>query len=163
VRCAVGCGGSSEEAVKPVLVDPGPVHVHGLGIDPADGSLFVATHTGLFRVEEGETKATRIAGRYQDTLGFTIVAADRFLGSGHADLKEAREKSWPPLLGSIESRDHGNSWTSISLLGEADIHVLRSSGDRVYGFDRRTIACSSATKPARAGWSARCPDFHRSR
>ena len=27
--------------------DPGPVHVHGLGVNPADGALFIATHTGL--------------------------------------------------------------------------------------------------------------------
>jgi hypothetical protein len=27
--------------------DPGPVHVHGLGINPADEALFIATHTGL--------------------------------------------------------------------------------------------------------------------
>jgi hypothetical protein len=130
-----GCGGDSGQEFRPETLDPGPIHVHGLGIDPADGALFIATHTGLFRVEEGETKATRIAGRYQDTMGFTIVAADRFLGSGHPDLQEAREKDWPPLLGLIESRDHGQTWTPISLLGEADFHVLRSYRDRVYGFD----------------------------
>jgi hypothetical protein len=33
--------------------DPGPVHVHGLGINPADDALFIATHTGLYRVDEG--------------------------------------------------------------------------------------------------------------
>jgi hypothetical protein len=50
--------------------DPGPVHVHGLGVNPADGALFVATHTGLYRVAEGERKAERVGDRYQ-SLGRT--------------------------------------------------------------------------------------------
>ncbi|MGH3083218.1 MAG: F510_1955 family glycosylhydrolase [Gaiellaceae bacterium] len=115
--------------------DPGPVHVHGLGVNPADGALFVATHTGLYRVNEGERKAERVGDRYQDTMGFTIVGPNRFLGSGHPDLNEAREKNLPSLLGLIESTDSGESWQPISLLGEADFHVLRFVGERVYGFD----------------------------
>ena len=116
--------------------DPGPVHVHGLGVNPADGALFIASHTGLFRVAKDERKAERVADRHQDTMGFTIVGPDRFLGSGHPDLSEAREKGLPPLLGLIESTDSGESWQPISLLGEADFHVLRSvGGGRVYGYD----------------------------
>ena len=115
--------------------DPGPVHVHGLGINPADGSLFIATHTGLFRVGADSRKAVRIADRYQDTMGFTIVGPNRFLGSGHPDINEAFEKKLPPLLGLIESTDAGETWTPITLLGEADFHVLRSVGRYVYGDD----------------------------
>ena len=115
--------------------DPGPVHVHGLGVNPADGALFIATHTGLYRVEPGERKAERVGGRYQDTMGFTIVGPNRFLGSGHPDINEAREKNLPALLGLIESTDSGASWAPISLLGEADFHVLRFAGERVYGYD----------------------------
>src|SRR5687767_1130402 len=40
--------------------DAGPVHVHGLGINPADRALFIATHTGLFRVGEGVSEAKRV-------------------------------------------------------------------------------------------------------
>jgi hypothetical protein len=115
--------------------DPGPVHVHGLGVNPADGALFIATHTGLFRVEADERRAERIGGRYQDTMGFTIVGPNRFLGSGHPDLNEAREKNLPSLLGLIESTDSGETWQPISLWGEADFHVLRFAGERVYGYD----------------------------
>jgi photosystem II stability/assembly factor-like uncharacterized protein len=117
------------------VADPGPVHVHGLGVDPADQSLFIATHTGLYRVAEGERKAERVGDSYQDTMGFTIVGRNRFLGSGHPDINEAREKNLPPLLGLIESTDSGKSWEPISLEGEADFHVLRFAGRRVYGFD----------------------------
>ncbi len=50
VLLAAGCGGSGEDAAAPLQPpDSGPVHVHGLGVDPADGALFIATHTGLWR------------------------------------------------------------------------------------------------------------------
>jgi len=111
--------------------DAGPVHVHGLGINPADGALFVATHTGLFRIGGGQGKAARVGDSHQDTMGFTVVGEERFLGSGHPDLRS----DLPPLLGLIESTDQGRSWESISLLGESDFHVLRSAGERVYGYD----------------------------
>lgn len=126
------------------FTDPGPIHVHGLGINPADGSLFIATHTGLFRVGPNSRKAVRIADRFQDTMGFSVVGANRFLGSGHPD---ARESDLPPLLGLIESSDAGKTWTPISLLGEADFHVLRSAGRHVYGYDAsndRLLASSDA-------------------
>ena len=116
--------------------DPGPVHVHGLGVNPDDKALFIATHTGLYRVGEQQRNAQRVGGaRYQDTMGFTIIGPNRFLGSGHPDITEAREKGLPPLLGLIESDDAGKTWQPISLLGEADFHVLRSAGRRVYGYD----------------------------
>ena len=115
--------------------DPGPVHVHGLGVNPADGALFIATHSGLYRVGKEERKATRVGTRLQDTMGFTIVGPNRFLGSGHPDLTEMRENGLPPLLGLIESGDAGGNWESVSLLGKADFHVLRFAGQRVYGYD----------------------------
>ena len=117
-------------ADDPVVEDPGPVHVHGLGVNPSDGALFLATHTGLFRLPEGETKAKRVAGRYQDTMAFTIAGPDRFLGSGHPDGRE----DLPPYLGLIESRDAGAGWRPISLLGKVDFHVLEIAGKTVYGF-----------------------------
>jgi hypothetical protein len=115
--------------------DPGPIHVHGLGVNPGDGALYVATHTGLWRVGPNEKRAERVGDRLQDTMGFTVAGADRFLGSGHPDPRDIRDRRLPPLLGLIESTDAGKTWRPISLLGEADFHVLRNAGDRVYGFD----------------------------
>jgi len=111
--------------------DAGPVHVHGLGVNPADGALFIATHTGLYRSSEGDSKSVRVGDDKQDTMGFTVAGADRFLGSGHPDFQQ----DLPPLLGLIESTDGGESWEPISLLGEADFHVLRFAGERLYGYD----------------------------
>jgi hypothetical protein len=126
------CGEETDDGPSqaPVVEDPGPVHVHGLGVNPADGALFVATHTGLFRAPHGKLRAERVAGRYQDTMGFTITGPDRFLGSGHPDGRE----DLPPFLGLIRSSDAGRTWQPVSLLGERDFHVLEAAGTRVYGY-----------------------------
>jgi photosystem II stability/assembly factor-like uncharacterized protein len=106
------------------------VHVHGLGVNPANGSLMIATHTGLWQVRRGERSPSPVTDLAQDTMGFTVVGPDHFLGSGHPGRLDQ-----PPLLGLIESTDGALSWKSVSLSGKADFHVLRSSGNRVYGFD----------------------------
>ena len=128
----LGCGGDDDEALyrAPVIEDPGPIHVHGLGVNPADGALFVATHTGLFRAAPGERRARRVAERYQDTMGFTVTGPDRFLGSGHPDGREGL----PPFLGLIHSADAGRTWEPVSLLGKRDFHVLEAAGQRIYGY-----------------------------
>ena len=88
------CGDQATESPDPATSDPGPIHVHGLGVNPADGSLFVATHTGLFRAAPDEQRARRVADRYQDTMGFTFVAPDHFLGSGHPDGRDSCRRFW---------------------------------------------------------------------
>ena len=132
-----GGNDSDGTAIRDLLspTDPGPVHVHGLGINPADKALFIATHTGTYRVAPGAEQAARVGDSRQDTMGFTIVGPNRFLGSGHPDPQAIREQNLPPNLGLIESTDGGKTWTPISLLGQADFHVLRSHQNRVYGFD----------------------------
>jgi len=133
--------------------DADPVHVHALGINPADGTLYAATHTGLFRITR-DGDAERVADRYQDTMGFTVVGPNHFLGSGHPDLGEAREKDLPPLLGLIESIDAGETWKPISLLGAADFHVLRTAGGRVYGYDASNDRLLVSTDDGRS-WDER--------
>jgi photosystem II stability/assembly factor-like uncharacterized protein len=126
-----GCGGTDDQPAAPVTPeDPGVVHVHGLGRNPFDGALFIATHTGLFRMGPSDRSAERVAGLYQDTMGFTVVGRDHFLGSGHPGSIEDD----PPFLGLIESRNAGSTWRPISLRGDVDFHVLESQGKTVYGF-----------------------------
>jgi hypothetical protein len=105
-------------------------HVHGLGVNPADGSLFIATHGGLFRAEPGSEAPSRIGKAGYDLMGFTVAGPDRFLASGHPPLDEADS----PHLGLVESSD-GESWEEVSLGGRADFHVLRYSGGAIYGFN----------------------------
>lgn len=157
IALLAGCGGSSDaeptfEGVPVEQQDPGPVHVHGLGINPADGALFIATHTGLFRVAQDATKALRVGDRKQDTMGFSVAGADLFVGSGHPDLRD----ELPPLLGLIESRDAGRTWKPVSLLGQVDFHVLRSVGKRVYGFDSTSGRLLASSDRGRT-WAERSP------
>jgi len=116
--------------------DPGVSHVHGLGIDPADGTLYAATHFGLFRIPE-KGQATRVADRFQDTMGFTVTGPNRFLGSGHPDFedKELLREGHDPHLGLIQSTDAGRTWKELSLLGEADFHALAAAHGMVYGYN----------------------------
>jgi hypothetical protein len=115
--------------------DPGVVHVHGLGVNPRDGVLYAATHTGLFMIRDGG--ARRVGDRYQDTMGFTVVGPDHFLGSGHPDLRDRRllKADRPPLLGLVESRDAGATWEPLSLLGATDFHALEVAHGQVHGYD----------------------------
>lgn len=105
-------------------------HIHGLGVDPADDSLYVATHFGLFHVDQSG-RPSRVADRYQDTMAFTVVGPGHFLGSGHPDLRE----DLPAHLGLIESTDAGETWTPLALQGEADFHILEPAGKALYAYD----------------------------
>ncbi|MGH3736037.1 MAG: F510_1955 family glycosylhydrolase [Micromonosporaceae bacterium] len=108
-------------------------HVHGLGINPANGELYAAAHNGLFRLD-ASGKAHRVGSRAQDTMGFTVVGDDHFLASGHPGQGE----DGPAALGLIESTDGGATWTTLSLEGQADFHALRYRHDAVYGFNSAT-------------------------
>lgn len=116
--------------------DPGVAHVHGLGVNPADGSLYVATHHGTFRIGSSND-VRRVGGSYQDTMGFTVAGPDRFLGSGHPDV-QGLGRGRPTRLGLIESIDAGATWRDVSLSGEADFHGLAFAHGRVYGWDSGT-------------------------
>lgn len=133
---AAACGGDDPVVQR----SPGPesreqaalAHIHGLGVGPGDGTLYVATHGGLFEVADGQEQLRRVGDSTQDVMGFAVVGSDHFIGSGHP---APDDSGLPPNLGLIESRDAGRTWQSISLLGKVDFHVLRSAGRRIYGFD----------------------------
>lgn len=104
-------------------------HVHGLGIDPADGRLYVATHDGVFSVGK-KGKARRVSNG-ADYMGFTVAGPGTFLGSGHP----APGGDAPSNRGLIESTDAGRTWNPVSLSGEADFHALAYNDGTVYGYD----------------------------
>jgi hypothetical protein len=123
---------STSEAA--LTADPGVIHVHGIGVDPGDGSLYVATHTGLFRVNDGQ--ARRVGDRYHDLMGFTVAGPGDFIASGHPDLNDEslQKPGAAPLLGLVSSMN-GEDWKSVALLGEVDFHSLEAAHGAVYGFD----------------------------
>jgi photosystem II stability/assembly factor-like uncharacterized protein len=122
----LGSGDSRSESGA----DPGVAHVHGLGVDPLDKTLYAATHFGVFRIPE-QGAPSRIAGRFQDTMGFTVVGPRHFLGSGHPDPIEGK----PANLGLIESTDGGETWRDLSLTGQADFHALEAVDGQVFGYN----------------------------
>ena len=133
--CSTGAD-SPDAAVRAAVADDrGVAHVHGLGVDPADGVLYAATHFGLFALPE-DGQAQRIADRYQDTMGFTVVGPKTFLGSGHPDAQ--KDPALPPRLGLIRSTDAAQTWQTVSLTGEVDFHALHAAHGNVYGWDSGT-------------------------
>jgi hypothetical protein len=137
-------GETPEAAGEPA----GLAHVHGLGVDPADGALYAASHHGVFRVpEDGDPVKV---SETQDTMGFTVVGPGHFLGSGHPSPEDTER---PPHLGLIESTDAGRTWTTLSLSGEVDFHALEAKHDQVYGFDSQTQRVMVSTD--RTTWDRR--------
>jgi hypothetical protein len=105
-------------------------HVHGLGVDPADGVVYVATHDGLFRTgTNGGFEQVGTTGR--DLMGFTVSGPGTFLSSGHPGPGEGVANP----LGLVRSTDTGATWTTLSLGGEVDFHALEVSSGAVFGLD----------------------------
>lgn len=132
---------SSADAAQPI------VDVHGVGVDPRDGALYIATHTGLFRSPQGTATAERVDAPEQDLMGFSVAGPNRFIASGHP----GPGQNLPPALGLIESRDRGRTWRSLSLEGEADFHVLRAAGQTAYAYDGRLMV----TRDGGRSWGER--------
>ncbi|MFD4586030.1 F510_1955 family glycosylhydrolase [Streptomyces sp. NPDC058423] len=105
-------------------------HVHGLGIDPADNQLYVATHEGVFTLGKAGA-AQRVGTSTDDFMGFTVAKARTFLASGHP----APGTGGPANRGLIESTDSGRTWKTRSLAGEVDFHALDYAHGSIYGYD----------------------------
>jgi hypothetical protein len=140
------CGGEDDAAGEPGTplavpwLDPDgefPV-VGSLAVNPADGTLWMATNTGLFRVPGEGKRPAKVTGKLTTPDGAGEISAqlvvrfagpDELLGSGHP----SADSSLPPALGLIRSEDAGKTWTSVSELGTSDFHAIELSGDRLIG------------------------------
>lgn len=142
VLAACGGGSSDADTAADVSDSSGALsHVHGLGVDPADGRVYIATHNGLYTVTKGE-KPKLVGDRKDDFMGFTITGENTFIASGHG----APGSDRPGNVGLIETKDAGRTWTSRSLSGEADFHSLDSAKGTVYGYEGGRIRVSSGLK-----------------
>ena len=104
-------------------------HIHGVGIDPGDGALLLATHDGLFQVGE-DGKSTRV-GPVIDLMGFAVAGPGRYLASGHP----GSGVDLPEPAGLIETTDGGRTWRPVSRQGESDFHALTVSQAGVLAYD----------------------------
>lgn len=139
---ASGCGSaqpssSPQAQAAAVRTTPGdlPVvpaeagHLHGMGVDPADGTLYLGTHVGLMTVDEGGVE--RVGDATVDLMGFAVAGPKHFYASGHPGPGD----DLPDPVGLIETVDGGESWRALSLGGSSDFHTLTAGSGRVYGYD----------------------------
>ncbi|EOY45789.1 F510_1955 family glycosylhydrolase [Streptomyces anthocyanicus] len=101
-------------------------HIHGIGLDPSDQRLYVATHEGVY-TPGAQGEPTLVGDSKDDFMGFTVAGAKTFYASGHPTTGGNK--------GLIKSTDAGKTWESLSLSGESDFHALDYVHDTVYGYD----------------------------
>ncbi|MFE2188142.1 F510_1955 family glycosylhydrolase [Streptomyces sp. NPDC059455] len=105
-------------------------HIHGLGLDPSDQRLYVATHEGIYT--PGSKGNPKLVGDSKDDfMGFTVAQGKTFYASGHP----TAGADGPGNKGLIKSTDAGRSWRSLSLSGKSDFHALDYAHGTVYGYD----------------------------
>lgn len=132
---------------RPELTPIGTGHIHGIGVDPADGAVYFGAHFGMFKVSESGDVVP--VGRVRnDTMAFTVVGEKHFLASGHPDLTSDQ----PAHLGLIESTDAAQSWDTTALAGEADFHALEATAARTWGID--AVAGRLLTSTDRVSWTS---------
>lgn len=105
---------ATDDADDPVRFE----HIHGLDINPADDRLYVATHTGTYRLED-DGVPTRMGGHRDDFMGFRVVGPNQFIASGHPATSDR-----PNPMGFIQSQDGGKTWEARSLEGRSDLHAI---------------------------------------
>ncbi|MFJ3620668.1 F510_1955 family glycosylhydrolase [Streptomyces iakyrus] len=119
-------GGSEESTDKSAAAGTTVSHIHGLGLDPTDQRLYVATHEGVYTPDaKGEPEL--VGDSKDDFMGFTVAGAKTFYASGHPTSGGNK--------GLIKSDDAGKTWKSLSLSGESDFHALDFAHGTVYGYD----------------------------
>ena len=112
-------------------------HIHGLSALTTADEITVATHAGVFevsRASESSTVRGPIGDLDIDAMGFSRTA-DVIFASGHPGA-ETPSSFGSPNLGLITSVDDGETWTTVSLKGQADFHALTihpSDGVTMYG------------------------------
>ncbi len=147
---ACGDEGPDKPAIKELAPDDGRldlIHVHGLGLNPADGLLYVATHSGLFRLKDGTPGL--VGNRRWDVMGFTVRGPNDFIGGGHPSPTEIRDGKYPPLLGFIQTKDAAKSWDILAMKGETDLHALAVGDSIIYAADAtsgRVLASTDGKK-----------------
>lgn len=129
-----GCSSSDDEvpAGAPEGVPAGALaasHVHGVAVDPADGTLLLATHDGLYEIAD-DGRSSRV-GPVIDLMGFAVAGPGHFLASGHP----GQGVDLPQPVGLIESTDGGRTWEPVSRQGQSDFHALAVSPAGVLGYD----------------------------
>jgi BNR/Asp-box repeat len=104
-----------------------PPYVGALEVDPADGTLLLATNQGLYRVRQDRIHPVRSqleGNNVAKGLAFRFTGPGEAFGSGHP----GRERAPWAVLGLVRTTDSARTWRSVSRLGAADYHAIAVSG-----------------------------------
>jgi hypothetical protein len=115
----------SSSASSPIIGAPSWGHVHNLSL--SGDVVYIGTHEGFWKQEVGQEPALLSQPTF-DVMGLAGTS-QRWLASGHP----GPDMDAPSDLGLIESIDGGETWQSVSLLGEVDFHRLVSVADFILG------------------------------
>jgi hypothetical protein len=152
---AAGCGGDDELTVPAPTAQPAETpappanganaFIGSIAVDPKDGTVMIGSGLGLYRLKPGAKSAPRVVGeldggKVSSNLVVRYAGPGDLIGSGHPEGGGAL----PENLGLMRSRDAGDTWKTVSELGESDYHILQAAGDRVVGVkaDEATIRVS---------------------
>jgi hypothetical protein len=142
---AAGCGGSGTTTAARLTAG----RAQSLAVDPRDGTILVGTDRGLFRATR-DGRLVRIGPAGRDVTGLTFAPDGGLLSSGHP----AGGGNAPDDLGLERSDDGGRTWRPVSLRGEADLHLLTTAGDRLYGLNA-TTGTLMASRGTGTSWDVR--------
>lgn len=134
-------GGCSADDTASPTIQSGAVplsqsleHIHGLAVDPADGTVYAGTHAGVWLVDPTTGEVHQVGSSRDDFMGFTSAGPGRFMSSGHP--APGSDASNP--VGLIESVDRGKTWQTVGLETQADFHVMAVAGHRVAAWSEST-------------------------
>jgi hypothetical protein len=123
----------------PVPLDAPLTHLHGLHV-ANKATLLAGTHSGLFSIDLATGATARIGESDDDFMGLAGAAGtDNLVSSGHPGPSSGA----PNPLGFRASSDGGQTWTTRSLSGMTDFHVLATDGRVVVGSGGRGLQISN--------------------
>src|SRR5215212_4606101 len=138
-----------------------PAKTLSLVVNPKTGALLAQTGVGVYELPtDAVSPARRVRAEMvfgdtrvpiSRTLTFSYVSRNTLLGASHPDTPES---GGPANLGLLVSNDDGATWLPRSLLGAADLHLLRPAGGNLYTRDY-TVPRLLITSNFGRNWTAR--------
>jgi photosystem II stability/assembly factor-like uncharacterized protein len=121
----------------------------------------IGTGPSLYRVQAGAKKAEPLTGELSTPAGAGEVSGNlvvRYAGPGDllASGHPVEEGALPENLGLMRSRDQGETWESLSALGEADYHELEVVGDLILAVNVESPDIQVSRDGGRS-WETRTP------
>jgi hypothetical protein len=130
--------------------------INSVTVDPGDGTIMIGSGPALYRAAPGEKEAEKLTGSIDGgtvsgNLVVRFAGPDDLLASGHP-----QEGNLPENLGLIRSKDHGESWTAVDGVEQADYHELEIVGDQLIAVEAESPEIKVSRDGGRS-WETRTP------